>query len=141
MAALIALTDVQAWLESTKTQVTAIEDTLAAQISSQVLGVVSSRYSTGTWLSAATTPLLIKRVISMFYAGYFYHRTFSNDSEPGAYGDRLLADAQILLDGIASGTITVVSDATVPVVVSGGLPSIAQELIDSEPVFSMSQEF
>lgn len=141
MADLIDVADIKAWLDATKTEVTAIEGALAGQIASQVLGVVSSRYNTGTWLTAATTPLLIKRVISMFYAGYFYHRTFSNDSEPGAYGDRLLADAQILLDGIANGTITVVSDATVPVVVNSGLPMIAQELIDSEPVFSMSQEF
>jgi len=141
MAVLIALADVQAWLEATKTPVSAIEVPLAQQISSQVLGVVSSRYDTKTWLTDVTTPLLVKRVISMFYAGYFYHRTFSNDSEPGVYGDRLLADAQLLLDGIASGTVTIVPDATVPVVVSGGLPSIAQELIDSEPVFSMSQEF
>lgn len=141
MAILINETDVNAWLEQQKTQVTEIEDALAGQIADTVIGSVSQRYRVGSWLAPESTPLLIKRIISMFYAGYFYHRTFSNDSEPGVYGDRLLADAQVLLDGVVNGTINIPSDVSIPVLTVSDYPLIADELRFTNPVFSMLQEF
>lgn len=141
MAALISIDDAKVWLSQTKAPITTIEDELADQLSTTVVGAVSARYSTDTWVDEDTTPLLIRRIISMFYAGYYYHRTFSNDSEPGAYGDRLLADAQTLLNGIVDGTIDIPSDVSIPVVTSMATLTIAPELVDTDPVFSMSQVF
>jgi hypothetical protein len=141
MATLIDLTDVNAWLEQVKTQVVEVEDALAGQLADTVIGAVSQRYSVGSWVDPESTPLLIRRIISMFYAGYFYHRTFSNNSEPGVYGDRLLADAQILLDGVANGTISIPADVSIPVFVVDNLPLIADELRYTDPVFTMGQVF
>lgn len=141
MTVLVDVSDVNVWLSQKKTQVTAIEEALAEQLADTVIGVVSQRYNTGNWISINSTPLLIKRIISMFYAGYYYNRSFSNEADPGTYGDRLLADAQTLLDGIANGTISIPTDVAIPIQVIDNTPSIATELLLSEPMFSMSQEF
>lgn len=141
MTALITKDDVNVWLDSVKTNVATLEDGLADQITSTVLGAISQRYSVEGWLDPTTTPLLVKRIISMFYAGYFYHRTFSNDSEPGVYGDKLLADAQTLLDGVVAGTTVIPTSSSIPVVSVDPNPTFASELLLTDPVFSMDKVF
>lgn len=144
MAALIAIEDVVVWVDREKTEsdIEELDEVLANQLTSAVLGVVSDVYDTEGWTTPETTPVLIRRIISMQYAGYLYHRIFSNDSITGEYGDRLLNDAKILLDGVVDGSLSILSDDSVSAVVNlFKSPAIAKELTSTEPKFGMEYTF
>ena len=123
MTAHISLAEAQAWLESTKLTLSTLDDAIEVQISSQVLSRLAAAYPVDvlTWVSAATTPQLVRSIISMFYAGWCYDRQYSENPDDNSYADRLRAWAEQLLMGIIGGIIDI---PEVP-----GLPTIG------EPVF------
>jgi hypothetical protein len=43
----------------------------------------------------------------MFYAGYYYLRTYSEDEDTSNYGMFLIRQAQTLLSGLIAGTIAI----------------------------------
>lgn len=141
MAALIATSDVNAWLDIKKATITLLEGALLDQVTSYVLGSISNRYATGGWTGPTTTPLIVKRILSMFYAGYYYLKIYSTDSEPSDYGEMLLRDAQILLDSVLNGNVLIIGDYLTPVVVVRLDSLIAPELVANEPKFSMNSEW
>lgn len=134
----ILAADANAWADHLKINITTLDADLESQIVAEVFGAVSSRYSTNTWLNSATTPVVIKQIIAMKYVGWLFHRTYSTDTEPGVYGSLLLRDAQTLLDGVVSG-YTVVVDPITAIALSESTAegSIASELVDTDPKFSM----
>lgn len=133
--------DVRVWLDSQKLSITTLDSNLAEQITAEVLGAVSSAYSVEGWTTVINTPLIVRRVISMMYAGYTFHKKYSPDTDPGTYGELLLANAKTLLDGIVSGNITVISTLAAPTLVASSGASIADELISSEPMFTIGMQW
>lgn len=97
--------DIQAWLEGTKLQVGNLDDELESQIASEVLGRVSTAsYDVTGWTNFSTTPKLVKKVIAMLYAGWFYDREYSETSDTNDYALRLKQAAETLILGIIAGT-------------------------------------
>jgi hypothetical protein len=109
MAARISLAEAQAWLEQTKLVLPLLDASMEAQISSQILGRLSVAYPVEvvTWTTEANTPQLVRSIISMFYAGWFYDRQYSENPEDNSYADRLRAWAEQLLMGLIEGTIDI----------------------------------
>jgi hypothetical protein len=109
MAARISLAEAQAWLEQTKLVLPSLDASMEAQISSQILGRLSAAYpaEVATWTTEANTPQLVRSIISMFYAGWFYDRQYSENPEDNSYADRLRAWAEQLLMGLLEGTIDI----------------------------------
>ncbi len=114
----IALGDVQAWLEQTKARLSTLDDALETQLSTYVLGRLADTYGqfTPQWVGTTTTPELVKQVIAMLYAGWFYDRQFSEQvsgagTGRGAattYGQVLRGNAETIIQGIISGSILLV---------------------------------
>lgn len=112
MAAHIATTDVQAWLETTKLTVPSIEVALETQVSGEVLGRLTETYSgfTSEWVDTSTTPEIVKKVMAMMYAGWFYDRQYAEviSQEPASsYGLVLRTWATALLTDIISGAVSI----------------------------------
>lgn len=105
----IVLADAQTWLEGTKAHLTALDPNLETQISNDVLARCSTTFPdlVSTWVDNNTTPALVKMVIAMNYAGWFYDRQFSEmiTSSPTTWGMVLRANAETILDGIISGSV------------------------------------
>jgi hypothetical protein len=99
--------DAQAWIVDAKLQVVNVSgDDLLEQIESEVLGRIGSTYDASVWTSAANTPTLVRKIIAMLYAAAIYNKTYSEDGELSPYAISLQAQAETLIDGIASGNIT-----------------------------------
>lgn len=105
----ITLAEVQAWLERTKLTLTSLDDSMEAQVASKVLARVASAYPTqvSSWVDYLTTPTLLRSIMAMQYAGWFYDRQYSENPEDNSYADRLRAEAESLLVGIIDGTVDV----------------------------------
>lgn len=131
--AVIEIGEVNDWLDGQKASVASLDDSWLAQITAEVFGAVQSKYSTEHWTEPGNTPILIHRIISMKYAGWYFHKKYSPDTDPGTYGELLLTDANSLLQGLVNGALSL----PVPVVPLTGSAEIAAELINSEPVFRM----
>lgn len=121
----ITLGDAQAWLEGTKANLTVLDPALEMQISAQVLGELSDTYSdptfgVPTWTNSANTPELVKQVIAMTYAGWYYDRQFSEMiiAEGTSYGEVLRAQAEVLEAGIINSSILLVE-------IQPNMPSVA----------------
>lgn len=116
----VALAEVQAWLEPTKLTLGSLDTNMEAQISAQILARVVSAYplNVASWVDETTTPALIRSIISMYYAGWFYDKMYSENPEENSYADRLRASADMLIKGIIDGSIDIIE---VP-----GLPTIGE---------------
>jgi hypothetical protein len=112
----ITVAEAQAWLESSKLTLTSLDTEQEAQIASQVLARVVSAYPEDAvaWVDSTTTPRLIRSIIAMMYAGWYYDRQYSENPEDNSYADRLRAAAESLLEGIIAGTIDVVEVDDLP---------------------------
>lgn len=110
----ITLAEAQAWLECTKLSLTHLDTSMESQIAAQVLARVVSAYPTDvvTWVDATTTPRLIRSVIAMLYAGWFYDKTYSENPEENSYADRLREQANNLIESIIAGTTDLVEVET-----------------------------
>jgi hypothetical protein len=88
---------------------------LEKQISTEVLGRLSETYGdpsfgTPTWIDQNSTPELVRQVISMIYAGWFYDRQYSEvlATQGNSYGLVLRTSAETILAGIISSSIQLV---------------------------------
>lgn len=134
----IGIAEVQAWLEPTKLTLTSIEASREAQIAAQVIARVVSVYpdAAPTWIDEATTPTLIRSVIAMMYAGWYYDTQYSENPEDNAYADRLRKAADDLIAGIIAGSIDIV-EVPGPPPTSGPVfyPTDASSAPDAYPTF------
>jgi len=105
----ITVEDVQAWLEETKLEIGSLDSNLESQVATEVLGRVSTAdYDVTGWIDPGTTPKLIRKIIAMLYAGWFYDRQYSETSDTNDYALRLKEAAEALLKGIVEGTTDIV---------------------------------
>lgn len=101
--------DAQAWLEETKLEIGSLDAAMESQIASEVLGRISTAgYDVSGWTDSATTPALVKKVISMYYGGWFYDKVYSETDDTNSYATRLKRAAATLLRGIVEGSIDLV---------------------------------
>ncbi len=113
MAPLINIDDVQSWFTDDRLLLDA-DDELAEEtdVSNEVLSTVASRYDTSIWVARATTPSLIRSVISARVAAIRYRKHYADQlEEEGNYAVWLDNWFTMILDGIVSGQIQLL-DAT-----------------------------
>jgi hypothetical protein len=106
----ITVEEAQAFLESTKCRLPSLEPVLEADQANYVLGRLFSTFQTlvPTWTDQTNTPELVRSVIAMRYAGWFYDRQYSeviSEDRAKSYGALLREQAETLLNGIISGSI------------------------------------
>jgi hypothetical protein len=100
----ISEAEVQQWLEPSKLQVLVVDPELEASARDIVFTTVSRAYGVTTWLDSASTPSLIRKVMSMLVASWMYHRAFANDSDRElAWAVKLESMAMLAMTGIVSG--------------------------------------
>lgn len=110
MTELITLAQAQAWTDSEKLTVAALDDALLTQVQDQVLALLAnSQYDTSTWSSTGTTPSLVQDVIAMLYVAWLYDRTYSEDIDDGNAWSKLLRQtAAANIAGILDGTFILI---------------------------------
>lgn len=146
MADFVSLAEIQQWLETTKLTLAAIDANLEATAKEIVFSAIGTVYDTTTWVDAASTPPLVRKIISMMIAGWTYERQYSEDiaDEQRSWGARLVDMANSLLTGLADRSI----DITGVVTTSSQEPVFwpNDNSVDDEgnllaPVFTMGQVF
>jgi hypothetical protein len=96
--------EVQAWLENTRAHLDDLEDELEVSIATQVLSRLAHSYDITVWTTPETTPQLVRTIIAMKYASWYYQRSYSEDSDTANdYALLLNANAETLIEGIISG--------------------------------------
>lgn len=112
--AVISLAEAQQWLEATKLTIATLDSELELTAERQVFGQLATQYAVSGWVDNATTPALVREVVAMYYAAWYYRRQYSEDSETEAwYSNWLEGEADELLQSIASGT-TILPEVPVP---------------------------
>ena len=111
--ALIDVGDVQSWFTEDRLQLE-FEDELPEEtnVSNKVLAKISKRYDVTLWISVATTPALVKSVISAQVAAIRYRKQYADQLEEASYADWLDDWAMTTLDGIVDGTIPLLDIVT-----------------------------
>ena len=100
--------NVQAWLEESKLEVGTLDEAMELQISSEVLGRIAPfGYDVSVWTDSTSTPVLVKKVIAMLYAGWYYDRMYSETADTNQYAQRLKRAANELLEGIILGSVDI----------------------------------
>jgi|SRR6185369_1370134 hypothetical protein len=114
----INVAEAQAWLESTKGNLNnALDGNLLGNLEEEVLDELAAVYDTSTWSDPTNTPKLVRTIISKMYAGWFYMRQYSEDTDAkNPYAQSLLDNARMLMDGLLDGSITLPG---VPTAISG----------------------
>lgn len=106
MAPLITTDDVQAWFTDDRLLLDQTDDLPEEpNVSREVTAKCSTRYDVSTWISSATTPLLIRSVISARVAAIRYRKHYADQLEELTYSDWLDEWYMMTLDGIINGTI------------------------------------
>jgi hypothetical protein len=103
----IQVSEAQSWLESTKTNLGAsLDANMEDNIAAQVLARVSLSYDVSLWVDPTSTPKLVRQVIAMLYASWFYQRQYSEESDAlNNYALLLSAQSEAILQGIIDGSI------------------------------------
>lgn len=111
MVVRITAADAQAWVDSNKLAIDATflanDASLEAQIENNVIARLQDVFVTTTWVDSASTPLLVRTVISMMYVAAVYRRQISQVSAQTGfrtYPDWLEQSANLLLQGLIDGT-------------------------------------
>lgn len=109
MAAVVTVAEVQSWLEVTKLTIADFDAELESTAQATAFGVLGDVFDTSTWVSPATTPVLVRKAIAMLVAAWTYNRQYSEEDPDGsAYARWLEEKAYALLEGIKSGDIDLV---------------------------------
>jgi hypothetical protein len=102
----ITLQDAKAWTEKTKLAIGDFDDALLEHSENVIIGRLNGTFDTTTWLDEATTPDLIRTIISMRYVASLYRRSYADDAEnPSSYPFWLEQQLADLLEGLLDGTI------------------------------------
>lgn len=105
----VLLKELQQWFERSKLEVGDIDFELEATAVEMVFAKLSGKYSTTTWVDVGTTPRLVRKILSMLYAAWYYQRQYSEENpEEKMYGVRLEERARTLVDGVLLGALDLV---------------------------------
>jgi hypothetical protein len=108
MTGRISLDDAKGWIETSKLDVQALDMDQLDQLETEILARISSVYDVSGWLDKASTPRLIQTIIAKSYAGWLYDKFYSeNQSLPNQYAQLVKANAEMLIQGLLEGTITI----------------------------------
>lgn len=108
MAVRISVDDVRAWVENSKLSPEALDVDYLSQIEEEVLARINSVYNVATWLDKPSTPRLIQVIIAKFYTGWLYDKFYSeNQNQPSQYAQLVKNNAEMLVQGILTGIITI----------------------------------
>jgi hypothetical protein len=139
----IATTDAVAWFKGTEVSWN-LSDTDAVsqedQIATQVLAQLAVIYDVSGWTNELTTPKLVRSIMAMYLVAWWYDRAYSQSDDRNPYAFQLIQMADRLLAGIITGQM-VLTDVDQPDVFVTQEPSIAEELINNDPVFTMGKVF
>jgi hypothetical protein len=108
----IALDEANAWFESTKLALSEVDEQLESQVVSLLFSRLAGTYPTTSWIDEATTPDLIRTLIAMSYAAWYYDRTYSDDSESNEYAALLRRYIEDNISGLLSGSVTIIEIPT-----------------------------
>lgn len=108
----ISLDDAKAWTEDTKLGVefNSLDADLEKQVSNIVISRLSARFTTSGWIAAGLTPKLVKTIIAMYYVSFVYDKTYSTDDEASAYAEILRRQADLNIEALLAGTISLPDD-------------------------------
>jgi hypothetical protein len=98
--------EAQAWCTRSKLELgNSLDGELETQISSVVLAKIGTTYDVSTWVTALTTPKIVRTIIAMYYAAWMYDKLFSDDNgDANQYAEKLRAAADDMLSNILDGT-------------------------------------
>lgn len=149
----ITIQEVKGWLETTKFPITNLDTDLLDQLEFEVLGRVGSTYDTTLWIDEASTPRLVRVAIAKMYAGWLYHRAYSEEEgTTNAHAQLLWDNAELLITGIIGGAIDLPDALPQPESGTGGPSFYPNDASSAEPAswddgslgpnkFSMGQVF
>jgi hypothetical protein len=102
----ITVEEVRGWVETSKLNVTDLDLNFLPQLETEIFAKIGTVYDTTTWIDPASTPALIRVIITKMYAGWIYDRAYSeNQDESNPYAGMLKENAGMLIQGLIDGTI------------------------------------
>lgn len=105
---LITVEDVRGWVESTKLDIQTLDLNFLPQLEGEILARLGTVYDTSGWVDPASTPLLVRVIITKSYAAWIYDRAYSeNQSLSNQYAEKLRENAEMLILGLLDGTIEI----------------------------------
>lgn len=107
----ISTADANAWLEPTKLTLDSLDESLEAQVSTDILSRLSSTFDTTYWVDETTTPQLIRTIIAMYYVAWVYDKTYSDNEENNSYAVLLRQYADLNIQGLLSGSLELAGDS------------------------------
>lgn len=113
----ITVEEVRGWVEVTKLNVQDLDLNFLPQLETELFAKIGSVYDTTTWVDPATTPDIVRVIITKLYAGWIYDRAYSeNQAESNPYAAMLKDNAAMLIQGLIDGTIEIpgVTPSSVP---------------------------
>ncbi len=145
MAQLINIDDVQSWFTENKLLLEADDDLKEeTDVSNEVLSSVSSRYDTSLWVSRATTPSLIRSVISARVAAIRYRKIYADQLDEENYADWLDEWFKMQLEGIISGQVQLLDATDLTTALDSAGPKFYPtdtSSVDDPAIFSMGKSF
>jgi hypothetical protein len=103
----VSVSDVQPYATPRKLNLGAsLDGDMEASMATQVIAQLSPAFDVTTWLDVTTTPALVRVIIGMEYMAFWYQATFAEDSGVASYAGFLLRYAQMLINGLLAGNIT-----------------------------------
>lgn len=108
----IDIADAQAWAEVYKLPITVLDAALEQSVATTVLAKLGVVFVTTSWVSPATTPEIVQKIIAMQYVATYIQRAQSSEEDLNEYALWLWANAEALIEGLIAGTLVI--DPTVP---------------------------
>lgn len=104
----VTLSEVAAWVEQAKVPISTLDTELLSQLEEEVLVQLSPQYDTSLWFDDTTTPKIVRVIIAKMYASFHIDRAYSENQDGGNdYAARLMANANMLMTGLTSGSIDI----------------------------------
>lgn len=104
----VTVSEVQAWLEPAKLTLATLDEELVTQLEEEILVQLSPQYTVSDWLTPETTPKIVRVIVAKTYASFYIDRAYSENQDGGNdYAARLMANANMLLTGLISGSIDI----------------------------------
>lgn len=146
----VSIQEVQAWLETTKLTLSSLDTDFLSQLETMVLARIATAYDVSGWTTTSNTPQIVRTVIAMKYAAWYYRKVYSEDEgTDNEYAQLLDAGAEALISGIVSGSVAVVEvtattagqPAFYPTDASTALEPTSDDLSLGPPAFSVGRIF
>lgn len=104
----ITIEDVRGWVETTKLNITSLDLNFLPQLEAEVFARLGPVYDTTTWLDPNSTPMIVRVIVTKYYAAWIYDRAYSeNQGISNEYAAQLRLNADMLITGLIDGTIEI----------------------------------